>query len=94
MNFYKKMRLENGMMLFILFLIGIYLFMNYIFSFHLCYKYDLQKNKIINEIEKSINGKLIYSIRLRKECNSDEEELILDQFDTIQDSCNCNGQLF
>ena len=70
-----------------------YLFLNYSYTVNTYFKYDLENNIIINEIEKNLNGKLIYSIAIRKECKSDEEELILGQFDAIKESCNCYGNI-
>lgn len=63
---------------------GVY---SYLYIFYS--KYDFANNPIISEIEKNLNGKLIYSFRLSKSCKSDEEKLILGKWDGIHDGCDC-----
>ena len=49
--------------------------MNGIYGIYLNYSYNSEINAIINTIEESINGKLIFSFRNRTQCKSNEEEL-------------------
>ena len=48
-------------------------------------------SKILEEIEESLNARLIISFRNSTVCNSNEEELIIDKFETIHEFCNCYG---
>ena len=75
-------------------LIITFLILNAVHAFYYLDKHDLENNGIVNEIEKNLNGKLIYSMVARNECKSDEEELILDKFEAIKESCNCYDQFF
>ena len=52
--------------------------------------YDFDKDNVISDISNNLNERLIYSIRLSKSCNSDEEKLILGTWDGIQEGCYCN----
>jgi hypothetical protein len=65
--------------------------MNGIFGYYYTYSYNLENNGIVNEIEETLNGKLIYFFKNIPECNSNEEKLILDKFDSIPEFCNCLG---
>jgi hypothetical protein len=42
-------------------------------------------------IEETLKGKLIYSLKNRTECRSNEEELIIDRFDGTPEFCSCFG---
>ena len=67
-------------------------FLSFIFFYnYITYSYNSEINAIINMIEESINGKLIFSFRNRTECKSNEEELIIDRFESIPEFCNCDG---
>ena len=68
-----------------------YLIMNCIYGYFFTFSYDLENNQIINIIEESLNGKLIYSFRNSTECKSNEEELIIDRFDGTPEFCSCYG---
>ena len=72
-------------------LIVAYLGMNGIFGYYYTYSYDLENNVIIKEIEETLNKKLIFSSRNSTVCNSNEEELIIDKFETIPEFCSCFG---
>lgn len=55
-------------------------------------KYDFEN--IINEIENSINGKLIYNLTFRDKCYSNEEKLIFGKYDGLEiEGCNCKGSI-
>lgn len=60
----------------------------------LYFKYDFKNNLIISELQNSINGHLIESISLKKNCNFDEEKLILGIWDGTQEGCDCDGVIF
>jgi hypothetical protein len=68
-----------------------YLIMNGIYGYFFTFSYDLENNQIINVIEDSLNGKLIYSFRNSTECKSNEEELIIDRFEGTPEFCSCYG---
>lgn len=53
-------------------------------------EYDFDKDNIISDINNNLNERLIYSIRLSKSCNSDEEKLILGTWGGIKEGCYCN----
>ena len=72
-------------------LILAYLGMNGIFGYYYTYSYDLENNKIIQEIEENLRAKLIYTFRNSTVCSSNEEELIIDKFDAIPEFCSCFG---
>lgn len=72
-------------------LVVTYLVMNGIFGYYYTYSYDLENSKIIQEIEENLRAKLIYSFRNSTVCSSNEEELIIDKFDTIPEFCSCYG---
>ena len=68
-----------------------YLIMNGIYGYFFTFSYDLENNQIINVIEDSLNGKLIYSFRNSTECKSNEEEIIIDRFEGTPEFCSCYG---
>ena len=68
-----------------------YLIMNGIYGYFFTFSYDLENSQIINMIEDSLNGKLIYSFRNSTECKSNEEEIIIDRFEGTPEFCSCYG---
>ena len=68
-----------------------YTIMNGIFGYYFTYSYNLENNGIVNEIEETLNAKLIYSFQNSNECNSNEEKLIIDKFESIPEFCSCLG---
>ena len=70
-------------------LISVNFYYNYIF-----YKYNFEKDTIINIINSNLNGKLIYSLAFRKFCKEEEEKLILGKWDGTIDGCECEGIIY
>ena len=68
-----------------------YIIMNGIFGYYYTYSYNLENNFIVNEIEETLNGKLIFSFSNSIECTSNEEKLIIDKFESIPEFCSCLG---
>ena len=63
-----------------------------IFSFKYV-KYDFENYQIFNEIQKNLDGRLIYSFRRSPFCNGDEEKLILGIWDGTREGCYCDNIL-
>ena len=63
-----------------------------IFSFQYV-KYDFENYQIFNEIQKNLDGRLIYSFRRSPFCNGDEEKLILGIWDGTREGCYCDNIL-
>ena len=68
-----------------------YIIMNGLFGYYYTYSYNLENNAIVNEIEETLNGKLIFSFSNSIECTSNEEKLIIDKFESIPEFCSCLG---
>jgi len=56
--------------------------------------YDEDINDIAYEIEKTLNTKLINSIKNKTICDLDEEELILGSWDGTSVGCYCKGVVY
>ena len=66
-----------------------YILINIIYSFQLSHTYNFENIPIIDEIEQSLNSKIIINFRQAPICNKNEEELIIDQFEPIE-NCSCH----
>lgn len=63
---------------------------NVIFSFK--YKnYEFENNKILSEINNSLNGKIIYSLTAKDSCDSNENQLIFGEWDGSEEGCYCSS---
>ena len=66
-----------------------YILINIIYSFQLSHTYNFENIPIIDEIEQSLNSRIIINFRKAPICNKNEEELIIDQFEPIE-NCSCH----
>ena len=64
---------------------------NIVFSF-IYEKYDFERT-IAYEINKSLKGKLLYSFKLKEECDGNEESFILDRWDGLKKGCRCSDRI-
>ena len=63
-----------------------------VFSF-LYSEYTFDKDKIISEIQYSLNGKLIIDFSIKPNCSKEEETLTFGEWEGTVDGCNCGGQI-
>lgn len=64
---------------------------NVIFSFKY-ENYEFENNKFFLEITNSLNGKIIYSLSAKDRCDSNENQLILGEWDGSEEGCYCSSQ--
>jgi len=88
----KKCQSKNSFLLYFIYL-GIIFLSSIIFIFTYK-KYDEDINDISYEIEKTLNTKIIYSIKNKTICDVDEEELVLGSWDGTKEGCFCEGVVY
>ena len=69
-----------------------FLISNAVFSFKSVI-YNFEENDIFLEIKNSLEGKLIYSFKLKPNCSSEEEILTLDVGFGFKKGCKCNDNI-
>ena len=88
----KKSCSINSFLLYFIYL-GIIFLLSIIFIFTY-EKYGEDINDISYEIEKTLNTKIIYSIKNKTICDMDEEELVLGSWDGTKEGCYCEGVVY
>lgn len=71
----------------------IFLFINMFIVDYLGTNYNFENIPIIDEVEQSLNSRIITHFHKSHICNQNEEELIIDQFGPIE-NCSCHRKMF